>query len=166
MSLTIRPACEDDEKALIALIKSERLNPLDLHWFNFIVAVADGRLIGAAQMRCHGDGSRELASLVVEASHRRRGLAAQLINALLDREPGRVFMITSRARAGYFARWGFAPVAIDNASARVKRNYRMGHYGGRVMSVLQRRSFNPLIILERPALWHQRREQFLDAQWF
>jgi len=166
MSLTIRSAVEDDQAHIDALIKGERLNPVDIAWFNFIVATLGNAVVGAVQIRRHADGARELGSLVVVPGHRGHGLAQRLVDAALNGEHGDVFMITRRAQAERFRRWGFREIGVDNAPGAVRRNFRMGHYGGRIMAVLQRRSFTPLVVLERQALPHRRREQFLAAQWF
>lgn len=151
MTISIRTAVAEDEQGIRALTRGERINPTKLRWTNFIVAVENGRTIAAAQIRRHKDGTRELGSLIVEARHRGRGVAAHLIDALLINEQDRVFMITSRAYLAHYARWGFGQIAVDDAPACIRRNYRLGHYGGRIMSTLQRRRFNPLAILVRPS---------------
>ena len=43
------------------------LNPFSLGWPRFLVAEDGGRVVGVAQIKPHGDGSRELASLAVVA---------------------------------------------------------------------------------------------------
>jgi N-acetylglutamate synthase-like GNAT family acetyltransferase len=166
MTMTIRRACANDESAIHALAKSEPVNPLDLHWFNFVLAMWDDEIVGAVQVRCHRDGSRELGTLIVALAYRGHGIAARLVDAVLDEQPGRVFVVTRRTRVRHYDRWGFHEIAARSAPAAVRRNFCMGAFGGRVMARLQRRAFRPLTILERPALPHRRREEFLAAQWF
>lgn len=149
MSLTIRAATAEDQEAIVALVRSERLKPTGLNWPNFVVADDGGELVGAAQMRKHKDGSRELGSLVVRPGRRRQGIASRLIEALLTAESGRVLVITGQVRTSYFARWGFRPVDIGHAPAVIRFNYYAGAIGGRLFSLLQRRPPNPLVILDR-----------------
>ena len=118
MSLAIRAATADDQNAIVGLVHSERLNPHGLEWPNFVVAVDGQALVGAAQIRKHKDGSRELGSLVVDRSYRRQGLASRLIDRLLAGEVGRVLVITGQLRAAYFARWGFRPITSGRAPSR------------------------------------------------
>ena len=47
------------------LPRAARINPMDLKWANFVVAVDDesGAIVGTGQIKQHGDGSYELASI-------------------------------------------------------------------------------------------------------
>ena len=71
----IRQALAQEQGAICALVRSERLNPHHLHFENFAVAVRGAGLIGASQIRRHKDGSRELGSVVVAKPWRGRGIA-------------------------------------------------------------------------------------------
>lgn len=147
----VRRALAQEQGAICALVRSERLNPHRLHFENFAVAVRGGEVIGASQIRRHRDGSRELGSVVVARPWRGRGIAAEIIAALLESETRTVYVITRRKHAYYYARWGFMAVPPRAASRAVRFNYRMGSAVGTVMAVLQRRPVNRLTILERPA---------------
>ena len=105
MTVLVRPAVAADRDAILALARGERVNPTGLHWPRFFVAERDGELVGAVQMRLHHDGAHELGTLVVAQQARNQGIAAQLINALLSRDRGRVFMVTGRKHAEHYARW-------------------------------------------------------------
>ena len=149
MTVLVRPAVAADQDAIVGLARSERVNPMGLHWPRFFVAERDGALVGAVQMRLHHDGAHELGTLVVAPQARNQGIAAQLINALLSRDRGRVFMVTGRKHAEHYARWGFAPIRPCQAPRGVSRNYWMGTCGGYLFAALQRRPRNPLVILDR-----------------
>jgi N-acetylglutamate synthase-like GNAT family acetyltransferase len=149
MTVLVRPAVAADQDAIVALTRGERVNPTGLHWPRFFVAERDGALVGAVQMRLHHDGAHELGTLVVAPQARNQGIAAQLINALLSRSRGRVFMVTGRKHAAHYARWGFAPIRPCRAPRGVSRNYWMGTCGGYLFAALQRRPRNPLVILDR-----------------
>jgi amino-acid N-acetyltransferase len=147
----IRKAVAEDEAAIQALVRSERLNPNDLRYENFAVAVRDDELIGATQIRRHPDGSRELGSLVVARPWRGRGISGELIDFVLKSETGIVHVITRRAHAAHYARWGFAADASRAAPAKIRFNYRVGSVLGTAMALLQRRRINRLTILRRDA---------------
>ena len=49
----VRRALADEQNAICALVRSERLNPHHLHFENFAVAVRGGEVIGASQIRRH-----------------------------------------------------------------------------------------------------------------
>lgn len=149
MSLAIRAATADDQNAIVGLVHSERLNPHGLEWPNFVVAVDGQALVGAAQIRKHKDGSRELGSLVVDGPYRRQGLASRLIDRLLAGESGRVLVITGKIRAAYFARWGFQPIASGRAPSSIRTNYYLGYMIGGLLALLRRRPVNHLVILDR-----------------
>jgi N-acetylglutamate synthase-like GNAT family acetyltransferase len=133
MTPLIRSAVADDQTAIVSLVKSERLNPTDLDWHRFTVAVLQDRLIGAVQIRHHRDGSQELGSLVVVPEHRGRGVAGALIDAALSHVTGPVWMITRAAHVDHYARFGFARSEPRLAPRNVRFNYRIGR-AARVLS--------------------------------
>ena len=49
----IRRAREADDYAIATLVRNERLNPLDLDWRRFVLAVDPDGIIGAVQLRLH-----------------------------------------------------------------------------------------------------------------
>jgi amino-acid N-acetyltransferase len=146
--LKIRRACVTDQDAICAMVRSERLNPTKLYYENFHVAEAGGKLVGAAQMRRHDDGSRELGSLVVAPDWRGQGIAGALIDAVLaglDR-PG--YMITDAKFARHYLRWGFVVIAAGAAPRSIRFNYAMGRLA-RIISWFKRLPRKHLVILRR-----------------
>lgn len=166
MQITIRRASEADQPGIRALVASARLNPTTLNWMNFIVADDGSTIVGAAQVRPHRDGTRELGSLIVANSHRGQGLADRLIATALAQQPGRLFAITGPANATRCEQWGFRPTPVQNAPAPIRRNYRLGLYGGGLVAAINGRAVNRLAIFERPTQPQCRQEEFLAAQWF
>ena len=148
---TLRPALPEDEPVIRALVRLEKLNPTGLRWPTFLVAEMQGEIVGAAQMRRHRDGSRELGSLVVGRAHRDRGIAESLISALVTRETGPIHIVTARVRAGRYRRWGFEKVAVAEAAGPVRWNMRMGLVAGGLASLLRGRRPTALVILRRAA---------------
>jgi N-acetylglutamate synthase-like GNAT family acetyltransferase len=148
--ISIRPANARDQSQILELARGERLKPFGLHWRNFIVAEKDHRIVGAVQLRTHRDGSYELGSLVVEAASRGQGIAGRLIDERVAGVSGRILMITAQRYADHYGRWGFAGIEPASAPPCIRLNYWLGHYGGMIMSRVQRRAFNPLVVLDRP----------------
>lgn len=149
MPITVRPATADDQDRIVALVRRDRLKPTGLSWPNFVVAVDDTELVGAAQIRKHRDGSRELGSLIVVSRWRGTGVASRMVRSLLASEQGPVFTITGKVRAATFARWGFQPVDTSQAPAKIRFNYYVGAIGGGFVSLLCRCGGNRLIVLKR-----------------
>jgi amino-acid N-acetyltransferase len=125
-SLRLRPATASDQNTIVALVRNERLNPHGLHWARFTVATARGQIVGAAQVRHHADGSRELGSLVVAQGFRGQGIAGRLIGHLLAQQRGPVHVITARGNVHHYAPWGLRPVEPCRAPLAVRRNYQLG----------------------------------------
>ena len=96
----VRPATRDDQAVIVRMVRQARLNPQGLNWRAFVIGEADDKPVGVAQVRRHPDGTRELASLVVLADYRRRGIAARMIDALLSEVADPVFTLLDRRYAG------------------------------------------------------------------
>src|SRR5450759_4173716 len=107
MPLTIRPATQEDEGTIRRLIKEAGINRMSLNWPNFLMAEEDGAVVGIGQVKTHGDGSRELASLAVVPARQGQGVESALINALLAREHGVVHVTCRSQLQGYYDRFGF-----------------------------------------------------------
>jgi N-acetylglutamate synthase-like GNAT family acetyltransferase len=112
--ISLRPAAAADEPAIRAIIRSEGLNPLSLHWRNFLLAVdADERIVGIGAVKQHGDGSRELASIAVVSSFRGRGVAGVVITTLLAREAGPLYLTCRETMVPFYERFGFRRIGGD-----------------------------------------------------
>lgn len=116
--IVIRKARLQEDKAIRALVLSERMRPIDLKPENFLLAVKDDEIIGTVQMRRHPDGTRELGSLVVAPAWRRQGIATRLVDELLKNERQSVYAIAARAQWTRYARWGFERVATGSVRGR------------------------------------------------
>jgi amino-acid N-acetyltransferase len=134
MTLSIRPAAAGDSDAIIALVRSEALNPTNLDWCRFTLALSDDMIVGAVQVRLNPDGSRELGSLVVKPDLRGQGIAGRLIDAALARVPGGVWAITAAAFTDHYRAWGF----VRAERQAVPRTIRFHHRIGRTMGILNR----------------------------
>ncbi len=83
MPITIRPATEADQLTIQAIIREAHINPNDLAWQRFLLAEDGGQIVGTGQTKPHPDGSRELASIAVIPAYQGKGIARQIIEALL-----------------------------------------------------------------------------------
>ena len=111
MPTFIRPAQAADQPAIRAIVCAAWINPCDLDWQRFLVAEEQGRVVGVGQVKPHGDGSRELASLAVIPERQARGIGGALIDALLAREPGPVYLMCMDRLERYYERFGFRRLA-------------------------------------------------------
>lgn len=105
--LTIRPATQADQETIRRLISEANLNRMSLKWPHFVVAEDGGEIVGIGQVKTHGDGSRELASIAVIPAHQSQGIGSAIITTLLAGEHGVVYLTCRRQLQGYYERFGF-----------------------------------------------------------
>jgi N-acetylglutamate synthase-like GNAT family acetyltransferase len=148
----VRHAVESDQSAIVALVRSERLNPNDLDWRRFVVASDGVTLVGAVQLRRNSDGSHELASLVVRPQMRARGVAARMIELLIQGGSERLYAVTRPANVARFARWGFAPIDPHDAPSEVRRRRRLGLLLGGALALMRGRRPSALVVLRYAGL--------------
>ena len=139
-SLSLRPATQADFPAIRRLIHQVGINPMDLKWQHFTIAVdAADRLVGCGQVKHHNDGSLELASIAVQPQWRKQGVARTIILHLLETHP-RPLYLTCRGRLGpFYERFGFVDVT---ASADLPPYFR------RITRLVQ--------VFQRTGLFHER----------
>jgi len=108
---TLRPATIDDSRAIKDLIHRVGINPMDLDWHRFLLAVdGSGKMLGCGQLKPHGRDVIELASIAVEPSHRHQGVARVIIEHLIAQGP-RPLYLTCRSKLGsFYERWGFRSI--------------------------------------------------------
>ncbi|HEU4562197.1 MAG TPA: arsenic resistance N-acetyltransferase ArsN2 [Longimicrobium sp.] len=123
----IRSASAADRDEVEALLRRTDLPPdgLDEQFGDpYSVAVADGRIVGAAGVEVHGSAGL-LRSVAVDPAWQGRGVGAALTRERLEwareRGLGSVYLLTNTA-AGYFPRLGFAPVARDQVPEGVRNS--------------------------------------------
>jgi N-acetylglutamate synthase-like GNAT family acetyltransferase len=124
--ISIRPAVLQDEPAIRAIIRTEGLNPLSIHWNNFLLADdAKFRIVGIGAVKRHGDGSRELASIAVLPDWRGRGVARAIIEALLARERSPLYLTCRDTMTGFYERFGFREIGVEEMTPYFRRLVRM-----------------------------------------
>ena len=112
MTFRIRPATQADQPAITAMVRAAGINPLSLHWPRFRVAEDAGRIVGVAQIKHHGDGSRELASLAAAPDRQGEGIGGALVQHLLAQPEGQppLYLMCAQPLESYYIRFGFRRV--------------------------------------------------------
>ena len=130
----IRPARAEDKATIQGLIRAEHLDPINVHWQNFLVAEEPhaGRIIGSGQVKPFRSG-RELGSLAVVADRRESGVGGALINALIARESGPLLLFCRAFRGPYYAKFGFRPVGWRELPGSFKLKYAVGTVFSRLL---------------------------------
>jgi N-acetylglutamate synthase-like GNAT family acetyltransferase len=127
----IRPARADEAATIRSMIRAERLDPFNVHWENFLVAEANGRIIGIGQIKPY-PGARELGSLVVAADQRKSGVGAAIIEALIAREGAHgaspLYLFCLAFREPYYGKFGFRSVTADDLPPALKSKYALGKF--------------------------------------
>ena len=94
------------------MIRSANLNRINLKWPNFLVAEEGGAVVGIGQVKAHGDGSREVASMAVVPAWQGKGIGSAIIKTLIAGEGDRVLYLTCRREMrDYYERFGFRTIA-------------------------------------------------------
>jgi len=107
-NFSITPALETDFPAIKALIHEVGINPMSLDWRRFRVAkTVEGELIGCGQLKPHGDGTTELASIAVVESWRRQGVASAIIQKLMAEGPRPLYLTCLSHNGPFYEKFGF-----------------------------------------------------------
>ncbi len=134
MTVRIRPAVDTDQPLIRQMVQKAHLDPTGLHWSHFIVAENDGKIVGIGQMRPKGP---ELGSLVVRKDYRRCGIGGQIIKALVDTQPGDVYLECQSGLADYYRRFGFEEIHWREAPWPLKLKAGLGKLLGFRLSVMR-----------------------------
>ncbi len=86
---------------------------MSLDWRRFVIAEDGGEIVGISQVKQHGDGSRELASIAVIPERRGQGIARKIIEHLLEQETGTVYLTCRSPLESFYTRFGFRRIQVD-----------------------------------------------------
>lgn len=107
----LRPARREDESTIKRMVRDAQLNPFGLKWERFTVAVDPADAIaGCIQLKTHGDGSQELASLVVDEAWRGKGIASALIDEVKTKAEGTLWLMCASQLAPFYEQFYFLRV--------------------------------------------------------
>ncbi len=119
---TLRPATADDADAIKSLVRSVRINPMDLDWRRFLLASSsDGELVACGQVKPHTDGTLELASVAVHPEWRGRGLARAVIERLLSDSPRPLYLTCRSDLEPLYRKFGFRTLTSDELTPYFRR---------------------------------------------
>jgi amino-acid N-acetyltransferase len=138
MTITIRPARQDDQETIESFIRQAKINPRNLHWQNFLVAESNGQAVGIRQVKVHAQGTREVGSGFVLPEYRRQGISAQLMSEILSREHGALYLMCRDRRAYYYEPFGFRQVPVGELPADFRREYRIGRIVTTLLSLFSK----------------------------
>ena len=121
--VSIRPANAADQPTIVKIIRAADINPMDLKWQHFVLAVdgATGAIVGTGQIKQHGDGSRELASIATVPAYQRRGIARQVIEHLMAGNTGRLYLTCLDTLGPFYEQFGFRVVGEPEMTPYFRR---------------------------------------------
>src|SRR5262249_7011739 len=113
--VVVRPARPEDRAAIAAI---QRASPEASSWdpagYEVTVAEVDGRVAGFLVIRQTAPDEVEVLNLAVAPEHRRKGVARDLLQTLLERTPGDVFLEVRESNLGarlFYQSLGFTDVS-------------------------------------------------------
>ena len=150
MTLTIRPARQEDQDTIVSFIRQAKLNPRNLKWKNFLVAEENGQVVGVRQVKVYEQGTREIASGFVLPEYRRRGISAQLMKALLAGEVGPLYTMVNQKRAPYYEQFGFRRVDVNQLPSDFRIEYRIGRIVTTLLSLFSKERIRIIPLRREP----------------
>jgi N-acetylglutamate synthase-like GNAT family acetyltransferase len=120
--LTFRAATMEDAPAIKSLIRSARINPMDLDWRRFLIVTSpEETLLACGQVKPHSDGTLELASIAVHPEWRGRGLARAVIARLLVDSPRPLYLTCRSGLGALYAKFGFRALRAEELTPYFRR---------------------------------------------
>jgi N-acetylglutamate synthase-like GNAT family acetyltransferase len=128
-----RQATKNDSGAIRALISRVGINPLSLAWQRFLLVIDEkDTLIGCGQIKPHGDGTRELASIAVTPDYQSKGIGKQIISRLMEKESPPVYLTCRSNLGSYYQQFGFQKVYPSDLPPYFRRIWRVANFINRV----------------------------------
>ena len=141
MSIVIRPAVESDQSIIKSIVWKARIGPFGLRWPGFLVAEDRDTIIGLGQVKSHKDGSRELASIAVVTEYQGQGTGSKIIQELMARESGYLYLLCRVELEGYYERFGFHRVEGDELLPSLSKIHRRINRISRLISLFRSHPF-------------------------
>lgn len=113
------------------MIHQAGINPMGVRWPSFVIDEEDGAIVGVGQVKQHGSGTRELASIAVVPERQGTGIGSRIIRMLLAREQGVLYLTCRSELEGYYRRFGFSRVEPREYPAYFRRSIPMFNAVGR-----------------------------------
>lgn len=123
--MRIRPATSADQTTIRRMVLQAGINPTGLKWQRFMVAEAEGAVIGIVQIKPHRDDSQELASLAVAPQWQGQGVGSTLVHTLLQKSKAPLHLMCEASLQTYYARFGFVALELADMPPYFKRVARL-----------------------------------------
>lgn len=146
----LREAQAADQKTIRQMVRQARINPFGIYWPKFLVAELQGQIAGVGQVKIHGDGSRELASIAVRPEFRRQGIATAIIEALLAREAGVLFLTCRWKMEGFYQTFGFRRATGVELSPDIARLDRLNQRLSRLAALVTSKPVGGIVMRRDP----------------
>jgi N-acetylglutamate synthase-like GNAT family acetyltransferase len=118
----LRRARRGDAVSIRRLVRGAFLNPFGVDWRRFIVAEGpDGDVIGAGQLKPHGGGLTELASIVVHPDWQMFGIGTRIVAVLVEEADPPLWLTCRKELVGFYARFGFGLMDPSTEAPRLLR---------------------------------------------
>ena len=119
-------ALESDFPAIKNLIHETGINPMGLDWHRFTIARStQGDFIGCGQLKPHGDGTVELASIAVTAAWRKKGVASAILTKLMSEAPRPLYLTCLSHNGPFYEKFGFRVITGDQLPKYFRRLSRL-----------------------------------------
>jgi N-acetylglutamate synthase-like GNAT family acetyltransferase len=146
----VREAQAADQKVIRKIVRQARINPFGIYWSNFLIAEVEDHIAGIGQIKIHGDGSRELASIAVRLEFRRQGIATAIIESLLTGEEGVLFLTCMRKMEGFYRPYGFRRATGTDLSPAMARLERLNQWFSRIGSLFTSKPVGGIVMRRDP----------------
>lgn len=123
--IQIRPARAEDQAAIRAIVRAARINPLGLEWPHFVVAEDDGQIVATGQIKLHGDGSRELASIATIPARQKQGIASAIVRHRLATAVPPLYLMCAAHNETFYVPHGFRRIGPDEMPPYFRRYHRL-----------------------------------------
>ena len=125
-SYHLRPAQVKDAASIRRLIWQVHINPTGLDWHHFWVAVdAQDSLLGCGQLKPHGDGSLELASIAVQPQRRGKGIAHAIIDQLLSQAGRPLYLRCAAPMQPFYEIFDFQVILNEEMPSSFQRDWKI-----------------------------------------
>lgn len=110
----LRSAQESESSQIKDLIRRVGINPMDLDWKRFIVAVNnEEQIVGTGQIKPHGKEILELASIAVHPEYQGQGIARAVIERLLKDSPRPLYLTCLSVMEPLYQKFGFVSLSHE-----------------------------------------------------
>ncbi len=152
MSIIFRTAIEADEPVIRNIVRRARLHPFNLHWRNFVIALDGDTIVGVGQIKEHGDGTRELASMAILPSYQNQGIGSEIIRQLISGEAGTLYLMCPDFRESFYIRFDFQTITISEIPGSLRVWVQLGRWITSFMALIGSEEFTILAMKREPPI--------------